>query len=707
MEVTVINPSSYHYPSRGKPSNAPFAYQKNAETVEEPKGLGRLKSLGVTDDYLLPFLLPRKYIDLRSHCLIDTFSALPDRMNDKVYIVCQLIDTPTVQRDESNNKPSMTRFRVKDKHNNSLRLVYFGPSTEFVKNLMSNPTLCLSGVVSEWEGQLQLKNIDWIAPQWVGRTMPVYAGKTKVISPETVRDRVIGLLEPSLDLAVDYLRKRFNVKNDVDDIQLVDSLGGNGRVKLRDLLKAAHKPPSPEIAGFAQLLLQRLAAREVVEKLNQFSLSVNPESSLRISGAVVKSVIQALPANLSLTRDQVTAIKDIIDDLRSNTPMRRLLTGDVGTGKSLPIAIAAAVVAKIGGNAVILMPNEPLAEQMRHDIEQWWPDIEPKLVANSTSKKALPVSRVLVGTTALNFRVPSDYRVDLLLIDEQQKMSVNQRLHLAGPHTNVLEASATPLPRSLALIKFGGMPISTLHQAYTTKTINTAIIHNDLDSRRQLFQQVKTTISAGYQVLIIYPLAEEAEIDDEAADAVNLKNDRKSAEGAFALWDKHYPGRVRFAHGKQKSDEKIANIGALNKGEAEILCSTTVVEVGLNVPRLRLCVIVHPERLGLATLHQIRGRLCRHGGEGQCLLYLPKAPSEKSMRRLQVFEKLNDGFQLAVEDMKLRGMGDMVSASQNEQSGDVSVSFLVKQRLSVEVFDWASKRYGMSGETQVVGQAQS
>ena len=591
------------------------AEAKNAPIKDED--LGNLSKLGLTEELQVPFLLPLRYNDCRKP-FTNIYEAVQN-LEEKVYLVCKLVDAP-----QSTYNPPITRFTVEDSVKQRLKMIYFGPAAEFVKSMKSANQFCLEGIVSEYNGYRQIGNVKWVDWSAVGRMQPVYAGKTmgktKVITPEEVRDLVSLKLDRTLALAIRHLRHRFNIRNEQHEIELVDSLGGNGKINLVNLLKVAHRPPNPQVADYAQLLLKRLAAKEVLEKLNKFSLPIRPETALSISGLVIKDALTDLSKTMSLTPDQSLAFEEIISDLRSERPMRRLLTGDVGTGKSLPIALSAAIVARSGGNAVILLPNEPLAEQMRRDIEKWWPDLSPMLVSNSTSKKETFDKRILVGTTALNFRVPSDYAVNLLIIDEQQKLSVNQRLHLAGPLTNVLEASATPMPRSLALIKYGGLPISFLKQAYVDKTINTELVFNKKESRQKLFDDIKRTISSGYQVLIIYPLAELTEDDEAALNSDTIKKEMKSAEGAFSVWDKSFPGRVRFAHGKQKSSEKIANINSLNNNEADILCSTTVVEVGLNVAKLRHVVIVHPERLGLSTLHQIRGRLCRNGGEGMCSL---------------------------------------------------------------------------------------
>lgn len=673
---------------------------------EKKEPVGRLKSLGVSEDALAPLLFPRKYDDLRADNVIKSFSTLNAKVGEKVFIHCKLVGTPNVSYDKVKNSDksiSKTKFTIQDQDGMMLFATVFGPAQSLVSNMKTNPWFCLKCDVDVWNGQIQPKNIEWVSPRWMGRIMPIYPGKTKVITPDTVQENMTVLVDQNIEACLKHLNEKFKLNSTEDEQALLKSLGvKNPNIRLFDLIKSIHAPSNTKMGYAAQEIFKRLAAKEVVAFLDDANASsLNPESSIKTGNAFLKKLIDDMPPSMRLTNCQKKACREIFDDIASDMPMRRLLTGDVGTGKSLPIAISAAAMARMGKNVVILMPNEPLAEQMRRDIETWWPDTAPKLVAASTKKRKskksqeeseIPDSNILVGTTALNFRIPKGWP-DLLIIDEQQKMSVQQRLFLAGDHTNVLEASATPLPRSLALIKFGGLPVSTLREAYVKKNISTSLAQSD-EEKRDMFNYVKKIIADGYQALIIYPLAEAAEITDETDEEgkkVDPKVDRKSAEKAFERWENIFPGRVRVAHGKQDSAEKLANINALNKGEAEVLCSTTVVEVGLNVPKLRFVGIVHPERLGLSTLHQIRGRLCRNGGDGICALIFQEEVNDKSMKRLRAFAETNDGFKIAEEDMRLRGLGDIMNSSEVEQSGFIDLSFLPSAKLSVEHFEYVTK----------------
>ncbi|MGZ8239467.1 MAG: helicase-related protein [Methylobacter sp.] len=266
------------------------------------------------------------------------------------------------------------------------------------------------------------------------------------------------------------------------------------------------------------------------------------------------------------------------------------------------------------------------------------------------------------------------------MIYEEQKFGSSQKNNLAGPTTHILKATATCIPRTAALLEYGGMSVSRLTKAHVTKQIKTRLV--TAENRKKLFASIKRNVQNGHQALIIYPLA-------ETQDAALV--DKKSAEGAYALWEKHFPGRVRFMHGKLKEQDKLSAIAALRADQADILISTTSVETGIDLPRLRHVVIVHPERLGLNTLHQIRGRVARKGGIGLCDLFLPAAISDDSLKRLDILVRHTDGFEIATENMKLQGFGDL-GKSGTAQSGK-SLSFLPGHKLEYSDIQWFAERW--------------
>nr|WP_305910524.1 DEAD/DEAH box helicase family protein [Methylomarinum sp. Ch1-1]MDP4523283.1 DEAD/DEAH box helicase family protein [Methylomarinum sp. Ch1-1] len=523
------------------------------QSTHQSTTLGRMKGLGIDGFHELPLLFPRKYQDVRRQHVSTDFSKLQHRLGEKVFIGCKLVGQPLVKFDAV-KKLSTTDFTISDRHGFYVNCRLFGGSRDFITKLKARPVFCLQVTVDDFRGNLQFKSINWVDMKWVGRIMPIYPGKTKYISPDTVREKMLDMMDMAIPQCLDYLHKQFFIKTQDDEIRLLKSVGSNQKTLL-DLIKQLHLPPTIEQGEMAQTIWRRLAAKYLLDTAEKsIAQKTVKKSAIDISNALLQQVISEMPSKYRLTYDQEVATRDIIDDIRSARPMNRLLSGDVGTGKSIPISIAAAAIARAGKNAVILMPNESLAEQLRRDIAEWWPDTDPKLVGGSI--KGLPDSRILVGTTALNHRIKKDYLVDLLIIDEQHKHSSAQRLKLARRYTNVLEASATPIPMIMGRVKFTGMEISVLREAYIDKTIHTHLTEGNPEDKQGMFMHIRDIVAQGSQALIIYPLA----------DTKDEEKEKKSAEKAFSAWEKFFPGRVRFMHGRLKTENKLASIDALKKG---------------------------------------------------------------------------------------------------------------------------------------------
>ncbi len=237
----------------------------------------------------------------------------------------------------------------------------------------------------------------------------------------------------------------------------------------------------------------------------------------------------------------------------------------------------------------------------------------------------------------------------------------------------------------MPLARYGVVKVSKLTKPHTPMDIHTRIW--SAEQSKELGRQVFETIKNGDQVLYVYPLREADECEEEkpAGAPGRRGNELTSATEIFEKWEKIYPGKVRLIHGQMADDEKTAALCDMREGRAAVLIATTVVEVGTNLPKLRRVVIVHPERHGLTTLHQIRGRVARLGGEGWCDLFLPYPLKEASMKRLQVLEETQDGFKVAEHDMRVRGVGDLSSNSSKQSGADGT--FLFGRPVSIEALD--------------------
>jgi ATP-dependent DNA helicase RecG len=301
-----------------------------------------------------------------------------------------------------------------------------------------------------------------------------------------------------------------------------------------------------------------------------------------------------------------------------------------------------------------------------------WPDAQALLV-NKKTKKNLTDQNLLVGTTALLFREIG--HLDVCVTDEQHRFSVEQRKFLANDKTHLIELSATPIPRTQAMLSYGSMNVIKLTKRHCVQDIHTFIVNRD--GAKDMVLHVKELIESGSSLLIVCPRKEQK---------VDLEDDEvviPSVQEVAAKWEKLFPGKVRIMHSDTPEVEARQSLDDIKSGKASIMVSTTVLEVGLTINGLRALVIVHAERFGVAQLHQLRGRLSRHGGYGVCYLYIPVHVKDHTMERLNAVATTNDGLKLSELDMKLRGFGDL-SAKGAKQHGSAD-SVIFNKEVSVEL----------------------
>ena len=363
--------------------------------------------------------------------------------------------------------------------------------------------------------------------------------------------------------------------------------------------------------------------------------------------------VKTLP--FKLTEDQLRAIKKIQKDMQKSVSAKRMIVGDVGAGKTMVILACAYMTGKHG--SVLMAPTTVLANQLFEEAQKFLPNMRIALVTNKTKKKEdLSQFDLLIGTHALLYRDLSDRA--LVMIDEQHRFGTAQRNKLskmmgqedARPH--FLQFSATPIPRTQAMINSSLLDVSLITQTPFKKDINTRVIHkNDFT---ELIEHIESELQKKHQVLIVYPLVEQSEFIEY-----------QSIDEARGFWEKKFD-KVFVTHGKDKEKEQVL---IDFREEGNILLATTVVEVGISLPELTTVVIVGAERLGLSTLHQLRGRVSRTGLKGYCYLY---TNTQKSPR-LESFASTLSGFDIARLDLEYRKAGDLLSG--NEQSGQ-SFSFV-------------------------------
>ncbi len=362
-----------------------------------------------------------------------------------------------------------------------------------------------------------------------------------------------------------------------------------------------------------------------------------------------------------LTNAQKRSIKEILADMRKSRPMNRLLQGDVGSGKTF-VAMASMLLAIGSGcQAALMAPTQILAEQHYLTFCRWLEPLGIRIAlrtGNRNEANHLEIegpAQIVIGTHALLYESVSFGDLGFVVIDEQHKFGVAQRALLIrqGAVPDVLVMTATPIPRTLTMTIYGDLDVSLLDEKPPGRgRIITAM--RVAAKQSDVTKFVKDQLSRGRQAYLVYPLVEESE---------NLKVE--SAVEAFEKWKKRLGGyRVGLLHGKLRPEEKQEVMGRFREGEIDALVSTTVIEVGVDVPNASVMILHHAERFGLAQLHQLRGRIGRGGHKGYCVL-LTDGKNPESLEKLEVLVKSSDGFEIAEADLRLRGPGDLLGTVQS------------------------------------------
>jgi len=354
-----------------------------------------------------------------------------------------------------------------------------------------------------------------------------------------------------------------------------------------------------------------------------------------------------------LTSEQISAIEDIKKDLSKDVSAKRMIVGDVGSGKTM--VILASVKMMLPNRSILMAPTTILANQLFQEAKKYLPKVKITLVTNKSKKEDLSEYDFIIGTHALLYRELPE--TGLVMVDEQHRFGTAQRnmleklvssediLKQEKPH--YLQFSATPIPRTQAMIETAHIDVSLITSTPFKKDITSKVIYkNDF---KELLVHIKSEIKKGNQILLVYPLVEQSEVLEY-----------QSIDEARSYWEKNFK-KVYVTHGKDKKKEEVLNEFAQN---GNILIATTVVEVGISLPKLSTVIIVGAERLGLSTLHQLRGRVSRTGLKGYCFLYTNSGLSQ----RLDKFTQTISGFDIANLDLKFRKSGDLLKGS--SQSGN-------------------------------------
>lgn len=445
-----------------------------------------------------------------------------------------------------------------------------------------------------------------------------------------------------------------------------------GEMNFPERKEALNKVHFPETKSDAQKAIDRFKFEELflfelcMAKIKETNKSSHEGIKFRASGNLTSSFFrQNLP--FKLTGDQKKVLREIYDDLKSGKQMARLIQGDVGSGKTIVAAGSMLLAVDNGYQAAFMAPTEILAEQHYQTLTIFFDglDVKTGLITGShsvTQKKEIlekaenGVCNILIGTHAVIQESVKFHKLGLAVIDEQHRFGVKQRSEILGKgdHPHLLVMSATPIPRSLAMTIYSDLDISLIKELPEgRKPVKTAV--RTERKRSDLYAFIRQNVREGGQVYFIYPLIEESEVMD-----------LKDATIGYEKLKRHFPEfRIGLLHGRQKNEEKEKTMQRFKEGEIDILVSTTVIEVGVDVPNANVMVIEHAERFGLSQLHQLRGRIGRGSRESYCILMPGDKISKDGRYRLQKLTETNDGFEIAEADLKLRGPGDFLGTKQS------------------------------------------
>ncbi|MDP9191943.1 MAG: ATP-dependent DNA helicase RecG [Acidobacteriota bacterium] len=509
-------------------------------------------------------------------------------------------------------------------------------------------------------GPLTIESPDWEKFEGnedeEGAIVAIYS-KVGTIPPKAIRKLIDVALEtlPLLDDPLpDDLRKALGV------------------IDLGTAIRTLHRPAElsehflrQRSEAHLRVILQEFFTFQLALRVRRASEETKTKSrTIVIDDAMREEVRRILP--FRLTPAQKRVLREIADDLRAERPMYRLLQGDVGSGKTIVALIAAMLMIRNGHQVALLAPTEILVEQHYQRIRQLVD--HGVIIARATGSMSAGERRTLVaglrdgyiqlviGTHALLEEKIQFRSLGMAIVDEQHRFGVEQRqkLFAKGDLPDILVMTATPIPRSLALAIYGDLELSVIDELPPGRQRITTRVRSSSEVER-VYNFIDDQIAEGAQVYIVYPIIEESE-----------KTSLKPLTLGFESMKKRFPNRrVAMLHGRMKSDEKEETMQRFKRGEIDILVATTVIEVGIDVENASIMLIVDADRFGLSQLHQLRGRVGRGARKSYCILLRDETASPDTKERLALFEKSRDGFEVAEQDLQIRGPGEFLGTRQS------------------------------------------
>ena len=540
-------------------------------------------------------------------------------------------------------------------------LIFFNSREGYIKTILPlNEWVVVSGKVNYFGNKYQMTN-----PKYLSKRENI--DKIKKIIPK------YSLTEGLKEITYrNVIEKVINQIPDIEEWHEKNFIKKMGFSSWKNSIINLHNPNSEK--DLNSIFLKRIAYDEIFANLlflsnNRNKIKKVKKDIKKFIGTYSVQLIKSLPYNL--TNGQKKVIDEINSDLKSQSRMFRILQGDVGSGKTIVAIIAGLNCIEAGYQCSLMAPTGILAEQhfkmlneiivysnlkIKIEVLTGRTDIKKrKIILNDLENKKIDF---LIGTHALFQETISFNKLGLIIIDEQHKFGVRQRIKFAkkgGSNCDVLLMSATPIPRTMMMSIYGDMDTSRLEEkpALRQKILTLSKPENKID---ELWPFLEKKIKTNEQIFWICPLIEESK-----------KLDFSSTTKTFQLVSKKFPRKVGFIHGNLNQDEKERVLKKFLDNEISILVSTTVIEVGIDFPNATVIIIENSNKFGLAQLHQLRGRIGRSDKAGTCILFFKNQLSQNAKKRIQILKSSDDGFYIAEEDMKLRGYGDIIGFKQSGQ----------------------------------------
>lgn len=623
-----------------------------------PKQVEKLHKLGLFVVQDLLFHLPLRYQDK---------TRLTDL--DRVIIGTEvLVEGEVFAQTLSQGRRSSLLVKIQSSSGTFLTLRFFHFHHSQAQQFTRGKTIRVFGEVRSGPSGLEMVHptYEFITPE----TPPALEDSLTPIYPTTEglgQASILKLIKQAIVLLKQYPLAELLPDDLLDSLQLP---------QLNDALLTLHQPLATDdlhkIKQFAHPAQQRLIIEELINQQATMQMMREHEQARNAPAFPDSQACQRLLENLPfrLTGAQQRVLQEIQHDLKQPHPMQRLVQGDVGSGKTVIAALAAIQAAEAGYQVAVMAPTEILAEQHRQAFSEWLEPLNiPTAFLNGRMKAAekrfmlaqieTGAAQVIIGTHALFQEAVTFHKLGLAVIDEQHRFGVHQRLSLheknnqQDVHTHQLIMTATPIPRTLAMTAYGDLDLSVIDELPPgRKPIETAVLSNE--KRFEVMQHLYAKCKEGMQAYWVCPLIEESELLHAQA-----------AEVTANQFSEQWPDlRVGLIHGRLKGEQKSLVMNAFKTHQLDLLVATTVIEVGVNVPNASLMIIENAERLGLAQLHQLRGRVGRGDKQSHCVLLYQSPLSETGKARLKIMRETTDGFRIAEEDLRIRGPGEILGTKQ-------------------------------------------